>query len=137
MPRTRCYAELVQFETFEERFEYLSLGGVVGAETFGYDRWINQQFYRSFQWKQARDYVIVRDGGCDLGVMTRDIQTDLLVHHMNPMVRGDIENGNPDIINPDFLITTCTATHNAIHYGDFSLLPQDYVERAAGDTRLW
>lgn len=137
MPRTRCYSDLLQLVTFQDRFEYLSLGGAIGVTTFGHDRWINQQFYRSQQWKQVRDHVIVRDGGCDLGVISREIQAGLLVHHMNPIENGDIENGNPVILDPEFLITTSAATHNAIHYGDFSLLPQDYVERAAGDTRLW
>jgi hypothetical protein len=137
MSRTRRYSELIQLETFQERFDYLSLGGVVGVATFGFDRYLNQQFYRSSQWKRVRDHVIVRDGGCDLAVMGRELHTDLLVHHMNPMAPGDLERGNPDVLNPDYLITTCINTHNAIHYGDFGMLPDAYVERVAGDTKLW
>ena len=135
--RTRRYRELVTLETFEDRFDYLRLGGEVGASTFGFDRYINQDFYRSQEWRSARRDVIVRDNGCDLGIPGREIHTGLLVHHMNPMVADDILHGEDWIINPEFLITTCQQTHNAIHYGDASLLREEWTPRRPGDTRLW
>lgn len=135
--RNRSYSELRRIKSFEDRFEYLSLGGVVGVHTFGFDRWVNQLFYASAQWHWARDDVIVRDNGCDLGVPGYEIHGDLLVHHMNPIGIEDIENGEEWILDPEFLITTRHRTHNAIHYGDRNLLPQPPVERRPGDTRLW
>ena len=135
--RSRNYRELSRLGSFEERFEYLSLKGVVGESTFGFDRWINQQFYRSKEWKDARSFVIARDGGCDLGVSGYEIHVGLLVHHMNPLSMDDIQHGLDWIIDPEFLITTSKRTHNAIHYGDASLLPQKPVVRQAGDTKLW
>jgi hypothetical protein len=135
--RQRSYRELRQLETFEERFAYLSLVGQVGAATFGFDRWINQQFYRSAEWRQTRDFVILRDNGCDLGVPGHDIHARLLVHHMNPISPEDLENGRAWILDPEFLITTTHRTHNAIHYGDDSLLAKPPVERRPGDTKLW
>lgn len=135
--RNRSYSELRQLHTFEDRFDYLSLGGTVGVHTFGFDRWMNQLFYRSREWQQARDEVIVRDRGCDLGCDGYEIHGDLLVHHMNPIAIEDIENGEEWILDPEFLITTRHQTHNAIHYGDRNLLPKPPVERRAGDTRLW
>lgn len=135
--KTRTYSELLQYDTFEDRFDYLCLGGTVGRSTFGFDRYINQGFYRSAQWKQIRNYVIVRDEGCDLGVLGYEIHTNLLVHHINPMISDDIVHGEEWILDPEFLITTTHDTHNAIHYGDRSLLAQPFVERARGDTKLW
>lgn len=135
--RNRTYSELSQLETFEERFDYLSLGGTVGVHTFGFDRWVNQMFYRSHEWDLVRDHVIVRDNGCDLGVPGYEIHGDLLVHHMNPLTVEDIEGRKEWILDPEFLITTRHQTHNAIHYGDRNLLPQPPVERRPGDTRLW
>jgi len=123
--------------TFEERFEYLSIGGEVGRATFGYDRWVNQNFYRSREWRHARDQVVVRDGACDLGIPGHDIHHRLLVHHMNPLLPEDLEQGEAWILDPEYLITTTHRTHNAIHYGDFSLIPRPPVERRPGDTRLW
>jgi hypothetical protein len=123
--------------SFEDRFRYLSLHGEVGQATFGFDRWINQHFYRSREWRQARDFVILRDEGCDLGVPGYDIHHGLLVHHMNPMSPEDLERGEGWVLDPEFLITTTHRTHNAIHYGDESLLPRMPVERRPGDTRLW
>lgn len=134
---TKRYAELRRFETFEERFEYLRLHGDVGRSTFGFDRWINQQFYRSREWKQARDFVIVRDNGCDLGVPDYEIHGELLIHHINPIVADDILHGEEWIFNPEYLITTTHNTHNAIHYSDASLLPRIVVARQPGDTKLW
>lgn len=135
--RNRTYRELRRLSTFEERFDYLELHGVVGQSTFGFDRWVNQEFYTSSLWRQARDEVIVRDHGCDLGVLGYDIHLDLLVHHMNPMTARDIENGEEWICDPEFLITTTHRTHNAIHYGNRNLLPRPVVARSSGDTRLW
>lgn len=135
--RIRRYRELRRLETFEERFRYLSLQGQVGAATFGFDRWVNQKFYRSREWKDVRSYVIVRDEGRDLGVEGYEIHSGLLIHHMNPMIVDDIRSGREDILNPEFLITTTHRTHNAIHYGDESQLPRVFVPRRAGDTKLW
>ncbi len=133
----RSYSELRKYHTLEERFKYLSLRGEVGMKTFGFDRYINQLFYRSSQWKHIRNEVINRDNGCDLGVEGHEIHGRLLIHHMNPMMPTDISHGDPTILNPDYLITTTHQTHNAIHYGDETLLPKPLVDRKSGDTRLW
>jgi hypothetical protein len=135
--RVRSYSELRRLPTFMERFEYLALRGQVGGQTFGFARWLNQRFYASPLWAQVRDVVIMRDRGCDLGIPGREIQVELLVHHMNPIRRRDIVNGEEWILDPEYLITTCHRTHNAIHYGDANLLPELVVERQPGDTRLW
>jgi hypothetical protein len=135
--RSRTYSDLVKLATFEERFEYLSMPGEVGRATFGFDRWINQQFYRSREWRQARDYVVYRDEACDLGIPGYDIHANLLVHHMNPVTPDDLIGGEEWVLDPEFLITTTHRTHNAIHYGDASLLVRAPVERRPGDTRLW
>jgi len=135
--RIRRYRDLRNLVTLEDRFKYLALYGQVGEATFGFDRWINQQFYQSSEWKHARDYVIVRDHGCDLGIPGHEIHFGLLVHHMNPLSPQDIDNGEEWILDPEFLITTSHRTHNAIHYGDQNLLPRPVVEREPGDTRLW
>jgi hypothetical protein len=134
---TRRYSELRGLETFEERLEYLTIGGNVGDYTFGFDRYINQDFYRSHEWKTVRNEVIVRDNGCDLGLPDYPINGSLLVHHMNPMAVDDILHGEASIIDPEFLITTTTNTHNAIHYGNRDLIAKPYVARAPGDTKLW
>lgn len=123
--------------TFQLRFRYLNLKGVVGQVTFGFDRWVNQEFYTSSLWKDARRHVILRDRGCDLGIDGREIHRDILVHHMNPMTPEDIKSGAEWIIDPEYLITTTKATHNAIHFGDESLLPKPMAERRRGDTKLW
>jgi hypothetical protein len=135
--RTRRYSELRRIQTFEERFEYLNLKGFVGDKTFGFDRWMNQEFYRSREWRLAREAVIARDQGCDLGVPGHEIYQGLLVHHMNPLTELDLVNGDELIIDPEFLITTAHRTHNAIHYGDRNLLPRGPIERVAKDTLLW
>lgn len=135
--KVRTFSELVQLQTYDERLQYLRLEGSVGLETFGYDRYINQRFYRSREWKRVRNQVILRDNGCDLGIFGREIHSDLLVHHMNPMVPQDIIHGEEWILNPDFLITTSQSTHNFIHYGRISNLPEVVTERSAGDTKLW
>lgn len=134
---SKSYSVLRRIPTFEERYDYLALKGHVGESTFGFDRWVNQNFYTSPMWRRVRDAVIVRDHGCDLGILGYDIHTGLLVHHMNPMTAQDIENGEEWILDPEFLITTTHRTHNAIHYGNKNLLPQPLVERRPGDTRLW
>jgi len=134
---TLRYSELIQFDTFEERYEYLKLNGVVGSATFGFDRYINQAFYRSKQWKDVRSEVIARDLGMDLGVDGYEIPARPIVHHMNPMDAEEIIHADPTILNPEYLITVSHQTHNAIHYGDASLLASPLVERRPGDTKLW
>lgn len=135
--RIRTYSELSQIPTFEERYEYLALRGVVGEPTFGYDRWLNQAFYRSAEWRHIRNYVISRDLGCDLGVEGYEIHDKVIIHHMNPMQQADLLHGNDDIVNLEYLISTTHKTHNAIHYGDANLLPKQYTPRRPGDTKLW
>jgi len=137
--RLRTYSELRLIDSFEERYEYLKLKGVVGEPTFGYERYHNQRFYTSRQWKQIRDHVITRDLGNDLGANGYEIHNSerIIIHHMNPMTPDDIIHGDADILDPEFLITTKQLTHNAIHYGDASLLTQVLVERRPGDTKLW
>jgi len=137
MHTMKTYTELSKFLTFEERFEYLRLHGSVGRSTFGFDRYINQQFYRSREWKSSRDFVIVRDDGCDLGVSGYEINGELLVHHVNPVGVSDIVHGELWIFDPEYLITTTHTTHNAIHYGDAALLPRVVAARRPGDTKLW
>jgi len=134
----RKYSHLKLYETIEERFLYLKLAGEVGKMTFGWDRVFNQRFYHSTEWKRVRDEVIVRDNGCDLGVPGYEIRGDrIIIHHMNPIWIDDLKKGNPDILNPEFLISTSERTHQAIHYGDISLLPQPPIIRHSGDTKLW
>ena len=137
MTMIRRYSELRHIPTFEERFEYLKLNGSVGRETFGFDRYINQRFYTSKEWRDIRHHVIARDLGLDLGAEGYEINSRILIHHMNPIVADDILHKNDDILDPEFLITTCHNTHNAIHYGDSNLLPKPLVERSRGDTKLW
>lgn len=110
---------------------------MVGESTFGYDRWINQKFYRSAEWKKIRNFVIVRDNGCDLAVDGYDIHDRIIIHHMNPMEVSDLVQGNEDVVDPEFLISVTHTTHNAIHYGDERLLPRSLAARGPGDTRLW
>lgn len=133
----RSYSELQRYTTFEERFRYLVLHGDVGRSTFGYDRHINQKFYGSREWRHLRHYIIDRDLGCDLGIEGYEIHGQLLIHHMNPIGVYDILHADPDILNPEFLITTTQRTHNALHYGDERQLPRPLVPRRQGDTSLW
>lgn len=135
--RLRSYSELRRLPTFEERYDYLALRGQVGKATFGFDRWLNQQFYRSREWQQVRDYVVYRDNGCDLGIPGYDIHSRLMVHHMNPIAPEDVQRGEAWLLDPEYLVTTTHRTHNAIHYGDDSLLPKSVTERRPGDTQLW
>lgn len=131
------YTELARLETFDERLDYLILRGSVGRDTFGFDRFLNQDFYKSKQWRDVRHHVIARDQGNDLGVEGYAIYDRILIHHMNPMTPDDIMDGNDDILNPEFLISTTHSTHNAIHYGNTDNLPRQHVERYPDDMILW
>lgn len=133
----RSYTELSKLKTFKERFEYLKLNGQVGASTFGYDRYLNQSFYKSKQWKKVRDQVIIRDNGCDLGVDGYQINDKIIIHHMNPISLEDLESGSNEIYNPEYLISVSDLTHNAIHYSDENILEKTIIERKPGDTKLW
>lgn len=135
----RRYSDLIQLHSFEDRFRYLSLRGTVGASTFGFDRYLNQKFYKSIEWKNIRNFVIVRDNGCDMGLLDRPIAGKILIHHMNPISSEDIELSRwDDLLNPEFLISVSMDTHNAIHYGDEKILNKTAVaERIPGDTILW
>lgn len=132
----RNYSEFVKLDNFLDRFEYLKLSGVVGAETFGFDRYLNQALYSSPEWKKSRRNTVLRDNGCDLGLEDYPLNR-ALVHHMNPITLEQIENRDPIIFDEEFLITVSHNTHNAIHYGDQTLLPQPLIERRPGDTLLW
>lgn len=135
--KIRTYSELITFPTLIERFDYLKLGGFVGKETFGWDRYLNQRFYQSREWRKVRDIVIIRDHGCDLGLDGYEIRGRVYIHHMNPIEASDIVDVTDFLLNPEFLVCVSDMTHNAIHYGDASLLPQDPVVRELGDTKLW
>lgn len=134
----RTYSELIQLPTFEERYEYLKLGGTVGEDTFGFDRYLNQIFYKSKEWISIRNYVITRDNGCDLGIPGREIrESKILVHHMNPITKEDILNRSDILLNPEYLICTVKNTHDAIHYGASDLLYTDPIERSKNDMCPW
>lgn len=133
----RTYHDLLELETFEERLEYLRLGGGVGYATFGFDRYINQKFYASHEWKMVRNLVITRDNGCDLGIPGYEIHVEPLIHHINPLSVRDLLGHKDWVLNPDFLITTTKNTHNAIHYGGKSPYPKVVTERTPNDTKLW
>lgn len=135
--KIRTYSELKQLKTFEERYEYLKLDGQVGSDTFGFDRYLNQVFYKSPEWRSVRNEVIVRDNGCDLGIEGREIHTKILVHHMNPISKEDILQRSDILLNPEYLITTVKRTHDAIHYGDADTLIKDPIERSSNDTCPW
>lgn len=134
---TRRYSELASLGSWEERFDYLRLRGTVAGVTFGYDRWMNQDFYASTEWRQIRHHVIARDLGCDLGIEGFEVYDRIYIHHMNPMTADDLKNGNEDIIDPEFLISCTHRTHNAIHYGNERHLPRQLIVRRPGDTKLW
>lgn len=133
----KTYSELITFPTFEERFRYLELDGQVGDETFGFDRYLNQKFYRSAEWKKVRQEVILRDGGCDLGIEDRPIFGKVLIHHINPVSIDAIKQKEDWVLDPEFLICTCKRTHDAIHYSDESILFVEPIERTPNDTCLW
>lgn len=133
----RTYSDLSKLSTFEERFQYLKLGGSVGEATFGFDRYLNQVFYNSKMWKHIRDEVIFRDNGCDLGIIGHEIYGPVVIHHMNPITVKDIESESKFLMDPEYLIATIHSTHNAIHYGDENLLIIGPVERTKNDTCPW
>ena len=133
----RTYSELIKIPTFKDRFEYLQLDGKVGEETFGFDRYLNQIFYKSPEWKAVRDFVIIRDQGCDLAMEGHEIFGRIMVHHMNPIRIEDIVNRSKYLLDPEYLICTIKNTHDAIHYGDGSLLITGPIERTKNDTCPW
>lgn len=133
----RTYHELIQLPSFRERYEYLRIGGLVGNDTFGFDRYLNQKFYHSPEWKQIRRDVIIRDEGRDLAMEGYEIQNGVYIHHMNPIGKDDLQNATELLLNPDYLVCVSFRTHQAIHYGDSGLLPELPVERRPGDTKLW
>ena len=133
----RTYSELILLPTFKERYQYLRLSGIVGEETFGFDRYLNQAFYKSDEWLRVRDEVIIRDNGCDLGVDGHEIYGRILIHHMNPITKEDILQKTDMLLNPEYLISTVKRTHDAIHYGDEGLLIDSPVERTKNDTCPW
>lgn len=134
---TKSYSELIKLETFEERFKYLKLNGRVGESTFGYDRYLNQTFYLTPEWKATRNLVIIRDDGCDLGIDDRVIGGRIFIHHINPITKEDILNRHPKLFDPENLICTSKLTHDAIHYGDENLLIKAPIERSKNDTCPW
>lgn len=134
----RTYSELIRLPTFEERYNYLKLDSEIGIETFGFERYLNQRFYRSKEWKALRDEIIVRDHGCDLGIVGYEIYDKIYIHHINPITADDIRNNTEYLMNPEFLISTTHDTHNAIHYGNSDLLNVNVlVERTKNDTCPW
>lgn len=137
MNRNRSYSELIRFSTIEERFNYLKLSGIVGEQTFGFDRFLNQQFYQSQKWRRIRDQVIVRDNGFDMGLPELEIVGKVVVHHMNPIKVRDFLDGDESIIDLEYLICVSHRTHLGIHYGDSSLIPKPLISRRQGDTKLW
>lgn len=137
MGKSRSYSELLAIPSFEERFEYLKLNGTVAGVTFGNERYLNQKFYSSREWRSVRSHILVRDNGCDMGVPGRDIARAPSIHHINPITRSTLAHGDDLLLDPDNLITVGHLTHNAIHYGDVNLLPKAYAARELGDTKLW
>ena len=137
MKMIRTYSELITLPTFEERYQYLKIGGTVGEETFGFDRYLNQSFYKTKEWLRIRDHVIVRDQGCDLAMIDREIRGKILIHHMNPITKEDIVRRTKYLLDPEYLICTVKNTHDAIHYGDESLLIKAPIERQKNDTCPW
>ena len=133
----KTYSELIKFTTFKERYEYLKLNSHVAEETFGGSRYLNQVLYHTQEWRKARQEVIIRDNGCDLGIPGREVRYGILIHHINPITKEDILNRDPKCFDPDNLITTCKNTHNAIHYGDESLLFLELIERKPNDQVPW
>lgn len=133
----RRYSELKRLKTFEERYEYLRIGGLIGESTFGFERYLNQQLYTSQRWRQLRNEIIIRDNGCDLGIEGRDIYDKIIIHHMNPLTRDQMQEPDESMFDPEYLICVSLNTHNAIHYGDAGLLQKDYIPRRPNDTCPW
>lgn len=135
--KIKRYSELIRLSTYEDRFKYLSLLGSVGTDTFGFDRYLNQNFYRSAEWKRTRDIVISRDYGCDMALDDFPITGKIIIHHMNPICPDDIFDSTDFLLNPEYLICVSQETHNAIHYGAEPIKREAFVERRPGDTKLW
>ena len=135
--KIRTYSELITLGTFEERFRYLKLTACVGDETFGFDRYLNQQFYHSAEWKSLRNEIIIRDNACDLGILDRELNKRIIIHHMNPITKNDLIHQTDYLLNPEYLICVSHKTHQAIHYGDESVLDDGVVERSKNDTCPW
>ena len=133
----KCYSDLIQLDSFIDRYHYLKLHGVVGESTFGYDRWINQELYRSGKWKRTRSRIIIRDEACDLGIDGYELSDNIVIHHINPITLEDIEEERDIVFNPENLISCSQRTHKAIHFGDENLLPKQYTARKPNDTCLW
>ena len=133
----RRYSELKRLPTFEERYEYLRIGGLIGESTFGFERFLNQALYTSQRWRLLRNKIIIRDNGCDLGIEGHDIYDKIIIHHMNPLTREQMQDPDESIFDPEFLICVSHNTHNAIHYGDASLLTKEYIPRRPNDTCPW
>jgi hypothetical protein len=135
--KIRTYTELRRIASFEDRFKYLAVHSSIGIATFGFERWLNQAFYTSATWRTCRHIVIARDLGCDLGVEGYEVHDKIIVHHMNPVTVQQVEDRDPSIFDPEFLISVSHNTHNAVHYGNEKLLAKPLVERRPNDTRLW
>lgn len=135
--KMRTYRELIRLKSFEERYEYLRIGGLIGESTFGFERYLNQALYTSQKWRNLRNQIIVRDNGCDLAFEGREIPGHIIIHHMNPITREQLQDPDESIFDPEYLICVSQNTHNAIHYGDKNLLAKDYVPRRPNDTCPW
>ncbi len=135
--KVKRYSELIQIDDYMKRFDYLKLGGKIGTETFGFERYLNQKFYQSSEWKRVRDAIIIRDNGCDLAYPGREICSKIIIHHINPILPKDIIEKEDWILNPEFLVCVSKQTHDAIHYGDRSLLILDPLVRTKNDTCPW
>lgn len=133
----KTYSELIQFKTFEERFNYLKIDGIIGQETFGFDRYLNQIFYTSPEWRKLRNKIIIRDNGCDLAVPGLEIIGKIFIHHINPISKDDIVSRSDYLMNPEYLICSSKSTHDAIHYGNTNLLPKSPITRTKNDTCPW
>jgi len=134
---TKCYSELIKLDTYEERLKYLAIGDKVGKETFGYDRYLNQAFYKSDEWVSTRNKIIIRDNACDLGIDDREINGKVLVHHINPITPDDIKNRSAKLLDPENLICTTKITHDGIHYGNAKVMFIGMTERSQNDTIPW
>lgn len=133
----KTYSELIRIPTFEERFDYLKVGSKIGEDTFGFDRYLNQIFYRSPEWKELRRFVILRDDGCDLAFRDLPISGRVYIHHLNPISADDVKTRSEILLNPEFLVCTSFNTHQALHFGDKNLLPKEPIERSRNDTCPW